>query len=175
MAEEKAFTELFEDQIKDLYSAEKQIIQALPKMAKKTTNPQLRAGFEKHLEETRGHVARLEQIAEELDFSPRGKKCKGAEGLIEEGKEAMEEFDGDTLDAALIGAAQKVEHYEIAAYGNAVVIAQELGLDKKVIDLLKTTLNDEEKADKKLTEICKSELFPAIQSDESSMEQSAGA
>ena len=123
MAEEKAFTELFHDQVKDLYSAEKQIMQALPKMAKKSTNPQLRAGFEKHLEETRGHVARLEQIAAELDFSPRGKKCKGAEGLIEEGKEAMEEFEGDVLDAALIGAAQRVEHYEMAGYGTARAMA----------------------------------------------------
>ena len=105
MAEEKAFTELFQDQIKDLYSAEKQIIQALPKMAKKTTNPDLRAAFEEHLEQTRDQAARLEQIAEDLDFSLRGKKCKGAEGLIEEGKEAMEQFDGEIRDAALIGAA----------------------------------------------------------------------
>src|SRR6476620_3997721 len=93
--------DLFEDQIKDLYSAENQILKALPKMAKNATSPELRAAFEKHTEETRGHVARLEQIAEELDFTPKGKKCKGAEGLIEEGKEVMEEFEEVTLDAGL--------------------------------------------------------------------------
>jgi ferritin-like metal-binding protein YciE len=155
MAEERAFIELFQDQLKDLYSAEKQIIQALPKMAKKSTNPQLRAGFEKHLEETRGHVARLEQIAEELDFTPRGKKCKGAEGLIEEGKEAMEEFEGDTLDAALIGAAQKVEHYEIAAYGTAKAHAELLGFTKAA-RLLQQTLDEEGRTDKKLSQLAES-------------------
>jgi ferritin-like metal-binding protein YciE len=155
MAEERAFIELFQDQLKDLYSAEKQIIQALPKMAKKSTNPQLRAGFEKHLEETRGHVARLEQIAEELDFTPRGKKCKGAEGLIEEGKEAMEEFEGDTLDAALIGAAQKVEHYEIAGYGTAKAHAELLGFTKAA-RLLQQTLDEEGRTDKKLSQLAES-------------------
>jgi ferritin-like metal-binding protein YciE len=155
MAEEKAFTELFEDQIKDLYSAEKQIVQALPKMARKTTNPQLRAAFEKHLEETRNHVVRLEQIAEELDFTPRGKKCKGAEGLIEEGKEAMESFEDDTLDAALIGAAQRVEHYEIAAYGTAKAHAELLGF-AKAVRLLQQTLDEETRTDKKLTQLAES-------------------
>ena len=110
MAQERhPLHDLFEDQIKDLYSAENQILKALPKMAKNATNPQLRAAFEKHTEETRGQVARLEQIAEELDFTPKGKKCKGAEGLIEEGKEVMDEFEEDPLDAGLIGAAQKVD------------------------------------------------------------------
>jgi ferritin-like metal-binding protein YciE len=155
MAQEKAFTELFEDQIKDLYSAEKQIVQALPKMARNTTNPQLRAAFEKHLEETRGHVARLEQIAEELEFTPRGKKCKGAEGLIEEGKEAMEEFEDDTLDAALIGAAQRVEHYEIAAYGTARAHAELLGFTKAA-RLLQQTLDEETRTDKKLSQLAES-------------------
>jgi ferritin-like metal-binding protein YciE len=155
MAEEKAFTELFEDQIKDLYSAEKQIIQALPKMAKNTTNPQLRAAFEKHLDETRNQVTRLEQIAQELDFTPRGKKCKGAEGLIEEGKEAMEEFDEDTLDAALIGAAQKVEHYEIAAYGTARAHAELLGFTRAA-RLLQQTLDEETRTDKKLSQLAES-------------------
>jgi ferritin-like metal-binding protein YciE len=155
MAEEKPFTELFEDQIKDLYSAEKQIIQALPKMAKNSTNPQLRAAFEKHRDETRGHAARLEQIAEELDFTPRGKKCKGAEGLIEEGKEAMEEFEGDVLDAALIGAAQRVEHYEIAAYGTARAHAELLGFTKAA-RLLQQTLDEETRTDKKLSQLAES-------------------
>ena len=152
MAEEKAFTELFEEQIKDLYSAEKQIVQALPKMAKNTTNPQLRAAFEKHLEETKNHVARLEQIAEELEFTPRGKKCKGAEGLIEEGKEAMEEFEDETLDAALIGAAQRVEHYEIAGYGTARAHAELLGFTKAA-RLLQQTLDEEIRTDKKLSQL----------------------
>ena len=155
MAEEKAFTELFEDQIKDLYSAEKQIVAALPKMAKNTTNPQLKAAFLKHLEETKGHVARLEQIADELGFSPRGKKCKGAEGLIEEGKEAMEEFEDDTLDAALIGAAQRVEHYEIAAYGTARAHAELLGFTKAA-RLLQQTLDEETRTDKKLSQLAES-------------------
>ena len=145
MAEEKAFTELFEDQIKDLYSAEKQIVAALPKMAKNTTNPQLKAAFLKHLEETKGHVARLEQIADELDFTPRGKKCKGAEGLIED----------ETLDAALIGAAQRVEHYEIAAYGTARAHAELLGFTKAA-RLLQQTLDEETRTDKKLSQLAES-------------------
>lgn len=144
--------DLFEAQIKDLYSAENQIIKALPKMAKNATNPQLAAAFEKHLEETRGHVARLEQIAEELDFTPKGKKCKGAEGLIEEGKEVIEEFDDDTLDAGLIGAAQRVEHYEIAAYGTARAHAELLGY-RKAARLLQQTLEEEMRTDKKLTQL----------------------
>jgi ferritin-like metal-binding protein YciE len=147
--------ELFEDQIKDLYSAENQILKALPKMAKNATNAQLRTAFERHLEETRGHVARLEQIADELEFTPKGKKCKGAEGLIEEGKDVMEEFDEDTLDAGIIGAAQKVEHYEIAAYGTARTHAELLGY-KKAARLLQQTLDEEERTDKKLTQIAES-------------------
>jgi ferritin-like metal-binding protein YciE len=147
--------DLFEDQIKDLYSAENQILKALPKMAKNATNAQLRTAFERHLEETRGHVTRLEQIAEELDFTPKGKKCKGAEGLIEEGKEVMEEFDEETLDAGLIGAAQKVEHYEIAGYGTARTHAELLGY-KKAARLLQQTLDEEERTDKKLTQIAES-------------------
>jgi ferritin-like metal-binding protein YciE len=156
MAEERhPLHELFEDQIKDLYSAENQILKALPKMAKKSTNAQLRTAFERHLEETRGHVARLEQIAEELDFTPKGKKCKGAEGVIEEGKEVMEEFEGETLDAGLIGAAQRVEHYEIAGYGTARTHAELLGY-KKAARLLQQTLDEEERTNKKLTQIAES-------------------
>jgi ferritin-like metal-binding protein YciE len=156
MAEERhPLHELFEDQIKDLYSAENQILKALPKMAKNSTNAQLRTAFERHLEETRGHVARLEQIADELKFTPKGKKCKGAEGLIEEGKDVMGEFDEDTLDAGIIGAAQKVEHYEIAAYGTARTHAELLGY-KKAARLLQQTLDEEERTDKKLTQIAES-------------------
>jgi len=153
MAEEtNPVEELLADQLKDLFSAENQIIKALPKMAKNATNEQLRVAFERHLEETRGHVARLEQIAEEMGISLRGKKCKGMEGLLEEGKEAMEEFEDDVLDAAMIGAAQKVEHYEIAAYGTARTHAQMLGMTKAA-RLLQQTLDEEGRTDKKLTDL----------------------
>ena len=155
MAEMNPLQELLHDELKDLYSAENQIIKALPKMAKNATNPQLRTAFERHLEETRNQVTRLEQIAEELDFSPKGKKCKGAEGLIEEGKEVMEEFEEDTLDAGLIGAAQKVEHYEIAAYGTARAHAELLGYTKAA-RLLQQTLDEESRTDKKLSELAES-------------------
>lgn len=156
MAEERhPLHDLFEDQIKDLYSAENQIIRALPKMAKNATNPQLRTAFERHLEETRNQVTRLEQIAEELDFSPKGKKCAGMEGLIEEGKEVMQEFDEDTLDAGMIGAAQKVEHYEIAAYGTARAHAEMLGYTRAA-RLLQQTLDEEGRTDKKLSQLAES-------------------
>lgn len=157
MAEERSELEaLLIDEIKDLYSAENQIIKALPRMAKKASNAQLRAAFEQHLEETRNHAARLEQIAEELDTSLRGKKCKGMEGLIEEGKEVMEEdLEDNTKDAGMIGAAQRVEHYEIAAYGTARTFANLLGM-KKVAKLLQQTLDEEAKTDKKLTQLAES-------------------
>ncbi len=156
MAEERhPLHDLFEDQIKDLYNAENQVIKALPKMAKNATNSQLRTAFERHLEETRNHVARLEQIAEELDFTPKGKKCLGMEGLIEEGKEVMSEFDEDTLDAGMIGAAQKVEHYEIAAYGTARAHAELLGYTKAA-RLLQQTLDEEGRTDKKLSQLAES-------------------
>ena len=156
MAEERhPLHDLFEHQIKHLYSAENQIIKALPKMAKNATNPQLRTAFERHLEETRNQVTRLEQIAEELDFSPKGKKCAGMEGLLEEGKEVMQEFDEDTLDAGMIGAAQKVEHYEIAAYGTARAHAEMLGYTRAA-RLLQQTLDEEGRTDKKLSQLAES-------------------
>lgn len=144
--------EMLADQLKDLYSAENQIIKALPKMAKNATSEQLRVAFERHLEETRNHVARLEQIGEEMGITMRGKKCKGMEGLLEEGKEVMSEFEDDVLDAAMIGAAQKVEHYEIAAYGTARTHASLLGLTK-IARLLQQTLDEEGRTDKKLTDL----------------------
>ena len=158
--------ELLVDQLKDLFSAENQLVKALPKMAKNATNEQLRIAFERHLEETRGHVARLEQIADELDVSLRGKKCKGMEGLIEEGKEAIEEFEDDVLDAAMIGAAQKVEHYEIAGYGTARTHANLLGLTK-VARLLQQTLDEEGRTDKKLTMLAERVVnLEALEQDE---------
>jgi ferritin-like metal-binding protein YciE len=153
MAEEMNPVEaMLADQLKDLYSAENQIIKALPKMAKNATSEQLRVAFERHLEETRNHVARLEQIGEDMGITMRGKKCKGMEGLLEEGKEVMSEFEDDVLDAAMIGAAQKVEHYEIAAYGTARTHAAMLGLTK-VARLLQQTLDEEGRTDKKLTDL----------------------
>jgi ferritin-like metal-binding protein YciE len=154
MAEEmNPLEELLEDELKDLYSAENQIIKALPKMAKAASAPELRRAFERHLEETRRQVERLEQIGEELEIKLTGKKCKGMEGLIAEGKEIMEEdLEEAALDAGLIGAAQKVEHYEIAAYGTARTHAEMLGY-RRVAKLLQQTLNEEGATDKKLTQL----------------------
>jgi ferritin-like metal-binding protein YciE len=147
--------ELLVDELKDLYSAENQIIRALPKMIKAAGAPELKRGFEKHLEETRRQVDRLDQIAGILDIRLTGKKCKGMEGVIEEGKEALDEFEDNALDAALIGAAQKVEHYEIATYGTARAHAQLLG-HARVVRLLQQSLNEEAATDKKLTELAES-------------------
>jgi ferritin-like metal-binding protein YciE len=142
--------ELLQDELKDLYSAENQIIKALPRMAKAASSPELKRAFERHLEETRRQVERLEQIGEELEMKLTGKKCAGMEGLIAEGKELMGEIeDEDALDAGLIGAAQKVEHYEIAAYGTARTHAEMLGLneegmtDKKLSQLAESIINVE--------------------------------
>ena len=157
MAEEvNPLEELLEDELKDLYSAENQLVKALPKMAKAASSPELRRALERHLEETKRQVERLNQIGESLEMKLTGKKCKGMEGLIEEGKELLEEdFDEDTIDAGLIGAAQKVEHYEIAAYGTARTHASLLGYNK-VAKLLQQTLDEEGAADKKLTALAES-------------------
>ena len=147
--------ELFVQQLKDLYSAEGQIVKALPKMAKGATNPELRKAFEKHLEETKAQQQRIEEIfeSEKLAGSPRGHKCKGMEGLLEEGSEMLEE-DGEenVLDAGLIAAAQRVEHYEIAGYGTVHTMAELLGMNKAA-RLLEQTLKEEEATDMKLTQI----------------------
>jgi ferritin-like metal-binding protein YciE len=157
MAEEiNPLDELLQDELKDLYSAENQIIKALPRMAKGASSPELRRAFERHLEETRRQVDRLNQIGEMLEMKLTGKKCKGMEGLIEEGKEVMQELDDeDAVDAGLIGAAQKVEHYEIAAYGTARTHAEMLGY-ARVAKLLQQTLNEEGATDKKLTALAES-------------------
>jgi ferritin-like metal-binding protein YciE len=144
---------LFENELKDVYNAEKQLVTALPRIAKAATSPQLRDAITKHLRETKGHVTRLERIFKSLDLPARGKKCKGMEGLIEEGKEILEEDgEGEVIDAALISAAQRVEHYEIAAYGCLITFAQTLGHDDAA-GLLKQTLSEEEAADDKLTQL----------------------
>jgi ferritin-like metal-binding protein YciE len=157
MAEEtNPLGKLLIDELKDLYSAENQIVKALPKMAKAASSPELRRAFERHLEETKRQVERLDQIGEALEVKMTGKKCKGMEGLIEEGKEIMsEDLDENAIDAGLIGAAQKVEHYEIAAYGTARNHASLLGYSK-VARLLQQTLNEEGSTDKKLTELADS-------------------
>ena len=139
--------------LKDLYSAEKQLLQALPRMAKAATEPRLKEAFEKHEKQTQEHVRRIEKIFEQLEGSPSGKKCKGMEGLIEEGKEILqEEMPEPIRNAALIGAAQKVEHYEMAAYGTAREFAERLGM-AEAARLLQKTLEEEEQTDKLLTSI----------------------
>jgi ferritin-like metal-binding protein YciE len=143
--------DLFLNELKDIYHGEKQLLRALPRMAKAAQSPDLQAAFTKHLRETEGHVQRLEQIFERLGERAVGKRCKGIEGIVEEGKDIMEE-DGHeaVLDAALIAAAQRVEHYEIASYGCLITYAGLLG-DRNVEKLLKQTLGEEEATDKALT------------------------
>jgi ferritin-like metal-binding protein YciE len=150
--------ELYIEELKDLYSAEKQLVKALPKMAKNATNPELKQAFTDHLGETEGHVERLEQIFEMLGEGARGKKCIGMEGLIGEAKELLE---GDTseevLDAGLISKAQHVEHYEMAGYGTVRTYARQLGLEEQA-DLLQQTLDEEGKANELLTQIAESSV-----------------
>lgn len=151
----KDLRELYIDELKDLYNAETQLVKALPKMAKAASSDELRQGFEDHLEQTKGHVERLEKIFESLDESPKGKKCAGMEGLVEEGSEIMDEdYEGAVLDAALIGAAQRVEHYEIAGYGTVAEFAEILG-ESEHVTLLNETLEEEKETDNKLTELAK--------------------
>jgi len=151
--QKNSLRELYIDELRDLYSAENQLIKALPKMAKASTNDQLREAFGEHLEQTKGHVSRLEQIFEQLDEKASGKKCVGIEGLIKEGAETMDEdYTEEIMDAAIIGAAQRVEHYEVAAYGTVRSLAELLGENDQV-SLLEQTLEEEKQADKKLTQI----------------------
>jgi ferritin-like metal-binding protein YciE len=148
--------ELLVQDLKDLYSAETQLIKALPKMAKAARSPELKKGFEKHLKETEVHAKRLEKIMKSFDESPRGKSCKAMKGLIEEGEEVIQEEAEDAVkDAALIGAAQKVEHYEIAGYGTARTFAELLGHDEAA-ELLQQTLDEEGATDKLLTKAAES-------------------
>jgi ferritin-like metal-binding protein YciE len=148
--------DLYTDMLKDLYSAEKQLVQALPKMAKAAQSADLEKAFQEHLKQTEEHVARIERIFSDMDSSPRGKKCVAMEGLVAEGKELLEEdVDPDVLDAGLIAAAQKVEHYEISSYGTARTWAERLGKDKAA-RLLQKTLEEESAANDKLTQIAES-------------------
>jgi ferritin-like metal-binding protein YciE len=146
--------EVLTEQLKDIYSAEKQLVKALPKMAKAASTDELSNGFEEHLEQTKGHVQRLETIFEEMEESPKGPTCKGMEGLIEEGSEVIgdDELEGESKDLALIAAAQRVEHYEIAAYGCVRAFAEQLGMDDAV-SLLEQTLEEEKETDQKLNQV----------------------
>jgi ferritin-like metal-binding protein YciE len=145
--------ELLEDELKDIYSAETQLIQALPVMAQAAESGDLRAAFEKHLNQTRVHAQRIEEICNDLKTSPQGKTCTGMEGLIKEGQEIIQsEAESEPKQAALIGAAQRVEHYEIAAYGTARAHARQLGY-LKAVDLLSQTLGEEKEADQQLTKV----------------------
>jgi ferritin-like metal-binding protein YciE len=149
----KSLRDLYVDELRDLYNAENQLLKALPKMAKAASNPELQSAFSEHLEETEGQVQRLEQIFETLGVNPKGKTCKAMQGLIAEGKDVMDEdAPPSVMDAALIAAGQRVEHYEMAGYGCVRTFARLLGEDEAA-DLLQATLDEEGAADKKLTEL----------------------
>ncbi len=150
--------DLYIHELKDLYSAEKQILKALPKMAKAASNAKLKAGFQQHLEETKEHAVRLEKVLKSHDQTTRGPKCKGMEGLLKEGDEMIEEeADEEVRDVGLIAAAQRVEHYEMAGYGCARTYAKLLG-DKAGATTLQTTLDEEGATDKKLTKLAESSI-----------------
>jgi len=159
--------DLLVENLKDLYSAENQILKALPKAAKKVENDQLRMALEEHVEQTRGHVERLEQVLSKMGEKGGGKKCHGMEGLLEEAKELLgEDAEPEVLDAGLIVDCQKVEHYEIAGYGSAVTFAKLLGNDEAA-RLLSQTLDEEKAADQKLTAIAESSInLEAAQGEE---------
>lgn len=153
MATARTLQELFLSTLQDIYHGEKQILRALPKMAKHSTTPELKEAFQHHLEETEGQVERLQRVFELMDKGARGRTCEAIEGLVEEGKEVMSEAEsGEVMDAGLIAAAQAVEHYEIARYGTLIAWAQELGL-KEAATLLQQTLQEEKKANDLLNKI----------------------
>jgi ferritin-like metal-binding protein YciE len=157
--------ELYVSELRDLYSAENQILKALPKMINAASSEELKNAFAEHLEQTKMHVERLERIFDKLDTNPKGKKCRGMEGLIEEGKELLEEnAEQEVLDAGLISAAQKVEHYEMAGYGSVRAHAKILG-DDEAAELLQETLDEEGETDKKLTELAENLNCAAAKND----------
>ena len=161
MAEPKNLHDAFIDELRDAYDAERQLTKALPKMAKAATSPILRDAFEAHLEETRGHIERLEQVMEGLGEKMRGKHCDGIEGIIEEGKSVMEEdFDDATMDACLVAAGQRAEHYEMAAYGSLIAWAKAMGHNEGA-GLLQEILDEEKAADEKLTSIAEAGINQA--------------
>jgi ferritin-like metal-binding protein YciE len=153
----KSLRELFVEELRDMYDGEKQLTRALTKMAKEAGAEELREAFTSHLQETEKQVARLEQVFRSLSETARGKKCDGIQGIVQEGRKAMEELEGAVLDAALIASAQRVEHYEIASYGTLAYFAELLG-EGKAKELLGETLQEEKAADDKLTQIAKSRV-----------------
>ena len=154
----KTMDDVFQHELKDLYSAEKQLVEALPKMAKAASNQEFKTALEKHLEVTEMHMQRVEEIGKKLGSSVTGHTCEGMKGLIKEGEGLIKDSDkGDALDAALIGAAQRVEHYEIAAYGTAVAHAEQLG-PTDIAKKLQKTLDEESKANEMLTKIAESSV-----------------
>jgi ferritin-like metal-binding protein YciE len=156
----ESLQDLFVDQLRDLYNAENQLVKALPKMAKSANSDELQTAFTSHLEETKGHVERLEQIFEQLGQKPGGKTCKAMKGLVEEGAEMMDEdAEPQIMDAGLIAAAQRVEHYEMAGYGTVRTFAKLLG-QNDAAKLLQQTLDEEGAADKKLTQLATSIVNP---------------
>lgn len=166
--------ELYVDELKDLYNAETQLVKALPKMAKASSNAELRQGFEEHLRQTSEHVSRLEQIFEMLGEKPTGKKCLGMEGLVKEGAETMQEdYEDAVMDAAIIGAAQRVEHYEIAGYGTVRAFAEQLG-ESEHVSLIEQTLQEEKETDDKLTQLAEEINAQAGQGVEAEAEETEG-
>ena len=154
--ETNSLRELYIEELRDIYDAENQLVKALPEMAKAATSEDLRSGFEKHLEQTKEHARRIERVLNDLGEKAKGKKCKGMQGLVSEGKEVIDEdFADDVKDAALISAAQRVEHYEIAAYGTVRTYAEILG-QQTAVSLLEKTLQEEKETDEKLTELSES-------------------
>jgi ferritin-like metal-binding protein YciE len=174
MATIDSMTELFVDQLKDIYDAENRLTKAIPKLAKKAKNEDLRAALQEHMQETEEHVARLEQAFQQMGEKAKAKPCPGMKGIIEEGNEHVgEDYDDDDLrDAVIIGSAQRVEHYEMAAYGTAIAHARLLELDE-IVNLLEQTLEEEKAADAKLSEIAESvvNLEAADESDEDQEEE----
>ncbi|HVF38635.1 MAG TPA: ferritin-like domain-containing protein [Gemmatimonadaceae bacterium] len=156
--EMETLKDLYVEELKDLYSAENQIAKAIPRMIKAASHPELKAAFTRHLKETEVQITRLEEICDQLDVSPRGKKCVGMEGLVEEGKDLIKEKpDSDVLDAGLIASMQHIEHYEMAGYGCVRTYARQLGFESQA-ELLQTTLDEEGNADKLLTQIAESSV-----------------
>lgn len=153
MAETNGLRDVYIDELRDLYDAEHRLIKALPKLAKAADSDELRSGIEAHLEQTKGHAQRLEQIFESMGEQAKAKKCKGIEGIINEASETLDEdFEGSVMDAAIIASAQRAEHYEIAAYGSVRSFAEQLG-ETKAASLLQETLNEEKETDAKLTKM----------------------
>lgn len=166
--------QLYIDELRDLYNAETQLVKALPKMAKASSNDELRQAFEEHLRQTSEHVSRLEQIFEMLDEKATGKKCLGMDGLVKEAAETMkEDYEDAVMDAGIIGAAQRVEHYEIAGYGTVRTLAGLLGEDEHV-NLLEQTLEEEKQTDQKLTELAENINSQSMETVEGEAEESEG-